>query len=221
MSSVASKFGSKLANIFSTDKKSSSSAQAHAAQSAAADLEASQERARRELLKMTKTARIGFPYRPTCVAYDPVQHLVAVGTRQGLVKLYGGESVEYTISHVGASSGNGSNGASSSAASTSTCQSFCSISMQSASSATDSNNNNTNNGSPVLGASGSGGTAAAYASLMSSSSSSPTTPAVLFMSFVVNEGALITYCDDSTISFWNLRQKQPGILFSRKLVNEK
>lgn len=221
MSSVASKFGSKLANIFSTDKKSSSSAQAHAAQSAAADLEASQERARRELLKLTKTARIGFPYRPTCVAYDPVQHLAAVGTRQGLVKLYGGESVEYTISHVGASSGNGSSGASS--ASTSTCQSFCSISMQSASSsATDSNNNNTNNGSPVLGASGGGGTAAAYASLMSSSSSSsPTTPAVLFMSFVVNEGALITYCDDSTISFWNLRQKQPGILFSRKLVNEK
>jgi hypothetical protein len=204
------KLSSKLANIFSNEKKSSAQVQA---QSAAAEIEASQERARKELLKLTKTARIGFPYRPTCIAYDSVQHLVAIGTRQGYVKLYGGESIEYTISHMssaasqqGASAGLSSGGGG--------AQSFEAVgSVAGFGSASASSGNE----SPVTAT----GTAAKYVEASASSNQPTSLPSVLFMSFVINEGALITLCDDSTISFWNLRQKQPGILFSRKLVNEK
>lgn len=179
--SMASKFSMKLANIFSNDKKSSASSQASAA---AAELEALQEKARKETLKMTKTSRLGFPYKPTCVAYDSVQRLVAIGTRYGFVKLYGGESIEYTIYH----------------SSSSSSQSFASVSSSSSLTTQAA-------GSPALAPSNS--TSHLY----------PTS--VLFMSFVMNEGALITYCEDSTISFWTLRQKQPGITYSRKLVNER
>lgn len=180
--SITSKFSSKLANIFSNDKRSSPSTQASAA---AAELEASQEKARKENLKLTKTSRVGFPYKPTCVAYDMIQHLIAIGTRYGYVKLYGDESIEYTIYHSPLSSSSQSFGSVSSASLTNHS------SMQ-----TVSTQPNTNSASPY-----------------------PT--GVLFMTFVLNEGALITYCEDSTLSFWNLRQKQPGITYSRKLVNEK
>ncbi|CAF0873638.1 unnamed protein product [Brachionus calyciflorus] len=175
--SMASKFSIKLANIFSnSDKKSSNSSQMSAAN---AELEAIQDKARKETLKLTKTSRIGFPYRPTCVAYDQVQHLLAIGNRYGYVKLYGGDSIEYTIYH----------------SQSSTSQNF--------------------------------NHAASSSSLTQNLQGSTTTPnsqypnSVLFMAFVTNEGALITYTEDSTISFWNLRQKQPGITYSRKLVNEK
>ena len=196
---MAAKFSSKLANIFSNDKKSNAQAQA---QSNATELEVSQEKARKELLKLTKTARIGFPHRPICVAYDCVQRLVAIGTRQGLVKLYGGESIDYTLCH-----------ASTSSSSSSSCggsQSFGTVPV-----VPSSSNSNSGTESPVP----SGGAAAAYMTPPTLASFLP--PAVLFMSFVINEGALITYCEDSTISFWNLRQKQPGVLFSKKLINEK
>lgn len=173
--SMASKFSMKLANIFSnSDKKPLSAAQTS---SAAAELEAIQEKAKKETLKLTKTSRIGFPFRPTSMAYDQVQHLLAIGNRYGYVKLYGGESIEYTIFH-----------------------------SQSNSSSSQNFNHN---------------------SSTSSMNQTPQMPAslypnaVLFMTFVVNEGALITYTEDGTISFWNLRQKQPGITYSRKLVNEK
>ena len=104
--------------------------------------------------------------------------------------------------------------------------------------------NDNNNNSSAYGTSVSSGNAATNANAGSggSSSSAPaaslaamhaayqtqTAPAaalnfpaaVLFMTFVINEGALITYCDDSTLSFWNLRQKQPAVLFSKKLVSK-
>jgi hypothetical protein len=204
---MASKL-SKLANIFSNDKKSNAQAQA---QTTAAEIEASQERARKELLKLTRTARVGFPHRPSCIAYDPVQHMVAIGTRHGYVKLYGGEFIEYTISHATplCSSSSGGGGA----------QSF-----EPVASVAGFKDSSSGNDSPVaVAAASSGGMAGKYADLAAASSSQTPVvpPAVLFMSFVINEGALITLCDDSNISFWNLRQKQPGILFSRKLVNEK
>jgi hypothetical protein len=194
--SVASKIGNKLLSMFN-EKKSSSAVQAT---NAAAELEAAQEMARKETLRLSKTARIGFPYKPTCIAFDMVQHVLAIGTKSGCVKLYGGESIEYTIYHTtnqassnlsASSIGHGNGGSSSSLGQTA------------------SNINST-------GSNPSSGVGSPNLSLNSS-----ITPAVIFMSFVINQGALITYCDDCTISFWNLRQKKPGILFSKKLVNEK
>lgn len=35
------------------------------------------------------------------------------------------------------------------------------------------------------------------------------------------KGVLITYCEDTTLSLWNLRQKQPAVSNSKKLINEK
>ncbi len=199
------RFGSKLAHIFSNDKKPSASSQA---QTAAAELEAAQEKARKELLKLTKTARIGFPCKPTCMAYDPVQHLLAIGSRNGQVKLYGCESIEYTICHIN-NSNSGSNTSSSTLSNNNDkTQTFGSVTSFSSL----NNNNGSGNGSPVPSSS---------SAVQSASASLIPPPAVQFMCFVINEGALITCCDDSTISFWNLRQKQPGIIFSRKLVNEK
>ena len=96
--SITSKFSIKLANIFSNDKKSNASSQVIAA---SADLEVIQGRARAEPLKLHKTSRFGFPFRPTCMAYDNLQHMLAIGTKYGYVKLYGGESVEYTLFHAG------------------------------------------------------------------------------------------------------------------------
>jgi syntaxin-binding protein 5 len=170
----SSKFSIKLANIFSNEKKNSTTSQAT---SASAELEASQEKARKETFNLTKTSRIGFPHKPTCMAYDVMQHILAIGTKHGYVKLYGGPSIEYTLYHA-SSIGN-------------SCNSNSSASMA----ATSANSTQTQ--------------------------SSGFSTAVLFMNFVCNEGVLITYCDDGTISLWNLRQKQPGILFSKKLINEK
>lgn len=181
MTSKGSKFGKSILKMFDTitsDKKSSATLQANAA---AADLEASQESLRlNESLHLCKTARFGFPFKPTCVAYDLVQHLVAIGNRNGYVKIYGADTVEYTLFHA------------SSLLTPSAVPVGCNSEMLS--------------GSPICGSSNNGG---------------GFSPAVLFMSFLVNEGALITYCDDNTLSFWNIRQKQPALVFSKKLVNEK
>ena len=35
-----------------------------------------------------QTFRHGFPSQPTCLAYDPVQQLLAIGTENGTVLLY-------------------------------------------------------------------------------------------------------------------------------------
>ena len=37
---------------------------------------------------LQQTFHHGFPYQPTCLAYDPVQQLLAVGTQNGGVLLY-------------------------------------------------------------------------------------------------------------------------------------
>ena len=202
--SMASKLSIKLGNIFSNEKKSSAAAAAAASSSAsaaAANIESLQEKQRREeVLKCTRTSRLGFPYRPSSIAYDSVQRLVAVGTKLGYVKLFGAESIEYTLYHAPSKSASAATNASSS-------------SSLAASAMAAGDNGSAGGGSGVLatgGGSSSSGLATSFAPA-----------AVLFMSFVVNEGALITYCDDCTLSFWNLRQKQPGILFTKKLINEK
>lgn len=35
-----------------------------------------------------QTVRYGFPYEPTSVAFDPVQHLLAIGTKSGSLRMY-------------------------------------------------------------------------------------------------------------------------------------
>ena len=145
----------------------------------------------KKVIKCTRTSRVGFPYRPSSIAYDNMQRLLAVGTRLGYVKLYGGESIEYTLYHAPA-------------------KTTSSVALAAAAAAENNGGNGSGNQSPVTGGSNS-----------SSLSSSLAPSAVLHMAFVINEGALITYCDDSSLSFWNLRQKQPGILFTKKLVNER
>lgn len=181
MSSKGSKFGKSILKMFDTitnDKKSNATSQANAA---AADLEASQESMRtNENLQLCKMVRHGFPYKPTCIAYDIVQHMVAIGTRNGYVRLFGADGVESTMFHVS--------------------------SLMTLGNTPSAVNTNLISGSPICGAANNGG---------------GFSPSVLFMSFLMNEGALITYCDDNTLSFWNIRQKQPGMVFTKKLVNER
>jgi syntaxin-binding protein 5 len=37
---------------------------------------------------LLQTFRHGFPFQPTAVAFDPIQHLLAVGTKSGSLRLY-------------------------------------------------------------------------------------------------------------------------------------
>lgn len=192
--SMASKFGKSIVNMFSNDKKIN----AEKALATANDLETAQELLRKDGVKLCKTARFGFPFKPTCMAYDCVQHLLAIGTKNGYIKIFGGDSVEYTIFHASSSINQ----------------------QQQQQQQSNSNGNNTPScitltGSPLLS------TMHMAANVGASNANLPLSSAILFIQFIVNEGALVVYCEDSTLSFWNLRQKQPGLLFSKKLVNEK
>ncbi|VDQ03189.1 unnamed protein product [Trichobilharzia regenti] len=46
----------------------------------------------------------GFPYQPTCIAFDPVQRIIAVGTKSGCIRIFGRPGVDYNICHPSASS---------------------------------------------------------------------------------------------------------------------
>jgi len=35
-----------------------------------------------------QTFRHGFPYQPTVLAYDPVQNILAIGTKTGALRMY-------------------------------------------------------------------------------------------------------------------------------------
>ncbi|CAB3982264.1 Hypothetical predicted protein, partial [Paramuricea clavata] len=43
------------------------------------------ERLKPEQFSLLKTVRHGFPYKPTCLAYDPLQKLLAIGTAKGCI----------------------------------------------------------------------------------------------------------------------------------------
>ncbi|CAH8639568.1 unnamed protein product [Schistosoma guineensis] len=45
----------------------------------------------------------GFPHQPTCIAFDPVQRIVAVGTKCGFIRIFGRPGVDCSISHPSAS----------------------------------------------------------------------------------------------------------------------
>nr|CAH8871152.1 unnamed protein product [Trichobilharzia regenti] len=51
-----------------------------------------------------KISSHGFPYQPTCIAFDPVQRIIAVGTKSGCIRIFGRPGVDYNICHPSASS---------------------------------------------------------------------------------------------------------------------
>ncbi|CAF1042630.1 unnamed protein product [Rotaria sordida] len=57
------------------------------------------ETLKKDDFSLSEMVRYGFPYRPTTVAYDPVQKILAIGTKHGLIKIYGGAFVECSLQH--------------------------------------------------------------------------------------------------------------------------
>ncbi|CAF3572963.1 unnamed protein product [Rotaria sordida] len=57
------------------------------------------ETSKKEDFSLSEIVRYGFPYQPTALAYDSVQKILAIGTKNGIVKIYGGAFVECTLSH--------------------------------------------------------------------------------------------------------------------------
>uniref|UniRef100_A0A6A7FXP2 Syntaxin-binding protein 5-like isoform X2 n=3 Tax=Hirondellea gigas TaxID=1518452 RepID=A0A6A7FXP2_9CRUS len=106
------------------------------------------ETLRSEFFQVAKTVRHGFPYQPTAMAYDPIQKILAVGTKHGSIRLIGRPGVDSHIRHENES-------------------------------------------------------------------------AVLFLLFLVNEGALISATADSTVHMWNYRQKKPEVVHSIKFQRER
>ncbi|XP_032829328.2 syntaxin-binding protein 5-like isoform X2 [Petromyzon marinus] len=60
---------------------------------------AKEQDAKAEELPVVKTLRSGFPCHPSCMAYDPVQRLLAMGTRSGSLCVYGQPGVERFCEH--------------------------------------------------------------------------------------------------------------------------
>jgi syntaxin-binding protein 5 len=52
---------------------------------------------RRAMFKFRGTLHHGIPGAPTCLSFDPIQRLMAVGTEKGLVKLFGKPGVEVVV----------------------------------------------------------------------------------------------------------------------------
>ncbi|KAK3594453.1 hypothetical protein CHS0354_015452, partial [Potamilus streckersoni] len=60
-----------------------------------------EEALRSEDFHVSKTVRHGFPYQPTAIAYDPVQHLLAIGTKSGSLRILGQPGVDLHCQHDG------------------------------------------------------------------------------------------------------------------------
>ncbi|XP_075710837.1 syntaxin-binding protein 5-like isoform X8 [Rhinoderma darwinii] len=58
-----------------------------------------QESLTSEQFQVCKTVRHGFPYQPTALAYDPVQKILAIGTRSGGVRILGRPGVDCHCQH--------------------------------------------------------------------------------------------------------------------------
>ncbi|XP_078692853.1 lethal(2) giant larvae protein homolog 1-like isoform X2 [Branchiostoma floridae x Branchiostoma belcheri] len=61
--------------------------------------DAEREKLKQELFTFRKTVEHGFPHRPSAVAFDPEMKLLAIGTRSGLIKIYGQPGVEFSARH--------------------------------------------------------------------------------------------------------------------------
>uniref|UniRef100_T1J3H8 Small ribosomal subunit protein uS4 n=1 Tax=Strigamia maritima TaxID=126957 RepID=T1J3H8_STRMM len=107
-----------------------------------------EENLRPEHFQVAKTVRHGFPHQPTALAYDPLQRLLAIGTRTGSLRIFGRPGVDCNVQHEGDN-------------------------------------------------------------------------AVIHLSFLINEGALISVCTDDVVHLWNLRQKKPDIVHQLKFQRER
>ncbi|XP_051501782.1 syntaxin-binding protein 5 isoform X4 [Myxocyprinus asiaticus] len=56
-----------------------------------------------EHFQLCKTLRHGFPYQPSSMAFDPVQKILAIGTQNGALRLFGRAGVECYCQHESAS----------------------------------------------------------------------------------------------------------------------
>ncbi|XP_017790249.1 PREDICTED: syntaxin-binding protein 5 isoform X2 [Habropoda laboriosa] len=61
------------------------------------------ENLRSEHFQVKKTFRHGFPHQPTAVAFDPVQRLLAIGTKSGSLRILGRPGVDAHVKHEGCS----------------------------------------------------------------------------------------------------------------------
>ncbi|XP_064627185.1 syntaxin-binding protein 5-like isoform X2 [Lineus longissimus] len=59
------------------------------------------ETLRTEHFHLSKTVRHGFPYQPVSMAFDPVQHILAIGTRNGSLRIFGRPGVDCHLRHDG------------------------------------------------------------------------------------------------------------------------
>ena len=53
----------------------------------------------KELFSFSKTISHGFPHRPSALAWDPKMQLLAIGTKNGLIRIYGAAGVEFDGAH--------------------------------------------------------------------------------------------------------------------------
>ncbi|XP_014241063.1 protein lethal(2) giant larvae isoform X2 [Cimex lectularius] len=60
---------------------------------------AERQKLQKELFAFRKTVQHGFPNKPTCLAWDPILRLMAVGTATGAVKVIGQPGVEFYGHH--------------------------------------------------------------------------------------------------------------------------
>ncbi|XP_036450037.1 syntaxin-binding protein 5 isoform X5 [Colossoma macropomum] len=58
-----------------------------------------QETLQSEHFQLCKTVRHGFPYQPSAMAFDPVQKILAIGTQNGSLRLFGRAGVECYCQH--------------------------------------------------------------------------------------------------------------------------
>ncbi|XP_059146629.1 LLGL scribble cell polarity complex component 2-like isoform X2 [Physella acuta] len=59
------------------------------------------ERLKKELFKFQKCVEHGFPTKPSALAYDPKLQLLAIGTKSGVIKIYGTPGFEVSAVHEG------------------------------------------------------------------------------------------------------------------------
>ncbi|KAK0159966.1 hypothetical protein PV328_007420 [Microctonus aethiopoides] len=59
------------------------------------------ENLRAEHFQVKRTFRHGFPHQPTALAFDPVQKLLAIGTKSGSLRILGSPGVDIHVKHDG------------------------------------------------------------------------------------------------------------------------
>ncbi|KAF7238108.1 Syntaxin-binding protein 5-like [Varanus komodoensis] len=75
------------------------SASVHSGGTAESLREEIQETLTSDYFQICKTVRHGFPYLPTTLAFDPVQKILAIGTRTGAIRILGRPGVDCYCEH--------------------------------------------------------------------------------------------------------------------------